>query len=102
MLLNPRTSLARRSRRSQEDVEDPGVVEEAVPEAVVALVVVDVAVAVASSCATCSARTILKCISANTENGTRRSKCGCNDHYQEADRDETRRHESFANWSIRC
>ena len=50
MLLNPRTSLARRSRRSQEDVAVPGVVEEAVPEAAVVLVAVDVAVAVASRC----------------------------------------------------
>jgi hypothetical protein len=50
MLLNPRTSLARRSRRSQEAVEEAGVVEEAVPEAVVVPAAVDVAVAVVSRC----------------------------------------------------
>jgi hypothetical protein len=50
MLLNPRTSLARRSQRSQEVVVDLAVVEEAVPEAVVVPAAVDVAVAVVSRC----------------------------------------------------
>jgi hypothetical protein len=52
MLLNQRTSLARRSRRSQEDVADLGVVEEEVVlEVVVVPVAADVAVAVVSRCA---------------------------------------------------
>ena len=50
MLLNLRTSLARRLQRSREDVEDPGVVEGVAPEAVVVPAAVDVAVAVASRC----------------------------------------------------
>lgn len=49
MLPNPRTSLAKRSQKSLEDVEDLGVVEEAVPEAVVVPAVVAV-VAGASKC----------------------------------------------------